>query len=71
MKRKEVLAAKAERERMLAAEEAGMASKPKPNPKTTVKKKNFAVKPAGPGAIAAGGGIASDSEPSERPGMIE
>ena len=44
----------------MAEEEASLPSKPKANPKASGKKKAES-KPAGPGAIAAGGGIASPS----------
>ncbi|EJC97582.1 DUF1014-domain-containing protein [Fomitiporia mediterranea MF3/22] len=62
-KRKEALAAKAEREKLLAEEEASASAKPKPTPKAGAKKKAAAAgasaKPAGPGALAAGGGLAA------------
>ena len=51
-KRKADLARKAENARLLAEEEAAVSAKPKPAPK---KKGTKDVKPAGPGAIAAGG----------------
>ncbi|KAH8110620.1 DUF1014-domain-containing protein [Phellopilus nigrolimitatus] len=73
-KRKEALALKAERERILAMEEAAIPSKPKPVQKAGAKKKAVDTRPAGPGAIAAGGGIASataESGPDERPKEIE
>ncbi|KAF8644953.1 hypothetical protein AX16_008168 [Volvariella volvacea WC 439] len=62
-KRRAELARKAENARLLAEEEAASASaKPKAAPKAGAKKKNVAdTKPAGPGAIAAGGGLASIS----------
>ena len=47
---------------MLAEEEASAPSKPKPA-KGGAKKKAADSKPAGPGAIAAGGGLASASGP--------
>jgi hypothetical protein len=53
------LARKAENARLLAEEEAAVSSKPKPAPK---KKGAKDVKPAGPGAIAAG---SSDLSPPE------
>jgi len=53
-KRKADLARKAENARLLAEEEAAVNTKPKPAPK---KKGTKDVKPAGPGAIAAGGGL--------------
>jgi len=59
-KRREELAKKAERERLLAEEESSLPAKPKAAPKAGAKKK-VAPKPAGPGAIAAGGGIAGDT----------
>lgn len=52
-KRKAELARKAEIARLLAEEEASAPSKPKAAPKAGAKK--AAPKPAGPGAIAAGG----------------
>ncbi|KAF9808547.1 hypothetical protein IEO21_07839 [Rhodonia placenta] len=69
-KRRAELARKAETARLLAEEEASAPSKPKPAPKAGAKKaaaKN--AKPAGPGAIAAGGGLGSESpkEKEERP----
>ena len=51
-KRKADLARKAENARLLAEEEAAVSAKPKPAPK---KKGTKDSKPAGPGAIAAGG----------------
>jgi hypothetical protein len=51
-KRRAELARKAENARLLAEEEAAGPAKPKPAPKAGKKKD---VKPAGPGAIAAGG----------------
>ncbi|CAA7260852.1 unnamed protein product [Cyclocybe aegerita] len=58
-KRKADLARKAENARLLAEEEAAAAaSKPKaPGPKKSGKAAAKDVKPAGPGAIAAGGGL--------------
>ncbi|THH30811.1 hypothetical protein EUX98_g3375 [Antrodiella citrinella] len=56
-KRLAELARKAENARLLAEEEASAPSKPKAAPKAVKKGKVF--KPAGPGAIAAGGGIAA------------
>jgi len=57
-KRKADLARKAENARLLAEEEAAV-SKPKPAPK---KKGAKDTKPAGPGAIAAGGGLSPEPE---------
>ena len=57
-KRKAELARKAENARLLAEEEASSSSKAKAAPKAGAKKK-AAPKPAGPGAIAAGGGPAA------------
>jgi len=56
-KRKADLARKAENARLLAEEEATATTKPKPAPK---KKGTKDVKPAGPGAIAAGGGLSPE-----------
>lgn len=58
-KRKADLARKAENARILAEEEAAVSSKPKPAPK---KKGAKDTKPAGPGAIAAGGGLSPEPE---------
>jgi len=55
-KRKAELARKAENARLLAEEEAAAPSKVKTAPKASGKKP-AAQKPAGPGAIAAGGGV--------------
>ncbi|KAI0333139.1 DUF1014-domain-containing protein [Cubamyces sp. BRFM 1775] len=75
-KRKAELARKAENARLLAEEEASAPAKAKAAPKAGAKKapaKN--VKPAGPGAIAAGGGLgavsASASEDNGKPGEVE
>ncbi|KAF5367655.1 hypothetical protein D9757_010988 [Collybiopsis confluens] len=59
-KRKAELARKAENARLLAEEEASVPSKPKAAPKVGAKKTSVKPqpKPAGPGAIAAGGGWA-------------
>ncbi|THH06670.1 hypothetical protein EW145_g3924 [Phellinidium pouzarii] len=72
-KRKELLAAKAERDRLLAEEEAAVAAKPKATPKAGGKKKAAAARPAGPGAIAAGGGVDAVAEKldRERPEEVE
>lgn len=56
-KRKADLARKAENARLLAEEEAGIRAKVTAVPKAGQKKKAEAVRPAGPGAIAAGGGL--------------
>lgn len=53
------MARKAENARLLAEEEATASSKPKPAPKKKGAKDN---KPAGPGAIAAGGDLAPETE---------
>ena len=57
-KRKADLARKAENARLLAEEEAAVSAKPKSTPKKKVTKD---IKPAGPGAIAAGGGLSAES----------
>lgn len=68
-KRQEQLARKAEAARLLAEEEVGMSSKKVTSNKAGNKKKD--TKPAGPGAISAGGGLDSvdvketDTEPKE------
>ncbi|KIM49567.1 hypothetical protein M413DRAFT_438758 [Hebeloma cylindrosporum] len=64
-KRKADLARKAENARLLAEEEAAVASKPKPTPKKKAPAKD--VKPAGPGAIAAGGGLGEPSPKTNEP----
>ncbi|KAG5642326.1 hypothetical protein DXG03_003001 [Asterophora parasitica] len=56
-KRRADLARKAENARLLAEEEASAPAKVKPAPKAGAKKPT--PKPAGPGAIAAGGGLAA------------
>lgn len=59
-KRKADLARKAENARLLAEEEAAAPPKAKAVPKAaSAKKTTKTVKPAGPGAIAAGGGLAA------------
>lgn len=58
-KRKADLARKAENARLLAEEESGMKAKVITAPKAGQKKKAEAVRPAGPGAIAAGGGLSA------------
>ncbi|KAH9890516.1 hypothetical protein C8Q73DRAFT_704567 [Cubamyces lactineus] len=68
-KRKAELARKAENARLLAEEEASAPVKVKAAPKAGAKKapaKN--VKPAGPGAIAAGGGLSSVSATASEDG---
>ncbi|KAI0648421.1 hypothetical protein C8Q79DRAFT_872791, partial [Trametes meyenii] len=71
-KRRAELARKAENARLLAEEEASSPSKVKAAPKAGAKKAPpKTVKPAGPGAIAAGGGLgavsaaADDGKPAE------
>ncbi|KAJ7272836.1 DUF1014-domain-containing protein [Mycena rebaudengoi] len=59
-KRKAELARKAENARLLAEEESSAPAKVKVAPKAA---KKAAPKPAGPGAIAAGGGLAATSTP--------
>lgn len=59
-KRKAELARKAENARLLAEEEASAPPKPKPAPKAGAKKQQKPSKPAGPGAIAAGGAASGD-----------
>ncbi|KAI6037036.1 hypothetical protein BKA83DRAFT_4171110 [Pisolithus microcarpus] len=61
-KRRAELARKAENARLLAEEEASLPSKAKPAPKAGTKKSAKDVKPAGPGAIAAGDGLGSGKE---------
>ncbi|KAF5317635.1 hypothetical protein D9611_014970 [Ephemerocybe angulata] len=66
-KRKAELARKAENARLLAVEEASQPAKVKAAPKAGSKGKQ-PIRPAGPGAIAAGGGLASGSEsPKDAP----
>ncbi|EKM83163.1 hypothetical protein AGABI1DRAFT_111652 [Agaricus bisporus var. burnettii JB137-S8] len=60
-KRKADLARKAENARLLAEEESSLKDKAKAVPKASQKKKSEPTKPAGPGAIAAGGGISPES----------
>jgi len=60
-KRKADLARKAENARLLAEEEAGIRVKVADAPKAGQKKKAEAVRPAGPGAIGAGGGLSAVS----------
>ncbi|KAA1477678.1 DUF1014-domain-containing protein [Dentipellis sp. KUC8613] len=65
-KRRAELARKQELARLLAEEEAATASAKKPAPKAGTKKAAAkAPKPAGPGAIAAGGGLGGDSGKEE------
>ena len=61
------MARKAENARLLAEEEAAVSAK-KP---TAPKKKAKDTKPAGPGAIAAGGGLSSESTKPEVEGSAE
>ncbi|KAJ3926478.1 MAG: DUF1014-domain-containing protein [Lentinula lateritia] len=72
-KRKADLARKAENARLLAEEEASPPPKAKVAPKAGAKKAaKFQPKPAGPGAIAAGGGLVSaDDEKSGSKGQGE
>ncbi|TDL15866.1 DUF1014-domain-containing protein [Rickenella mellea] len=81
-KRKAELARKAEKARLLAEEEASMAAKPKPAPKAGDKKKKpsaasaegsgtLDAKPAGPGAIAAGGGLGGVEEKMEKLEVVD
>ncbi|EEB89430.1 hypothetical protein MPER_12471 [Moniliophthora perniciosa FA553] len=65
-KRKADLARKAENAKLLEEEEKGSAAKVKSAPKAGAKKK-AAEKPAGPGALAAGGGLGADSSKDEKP----
>jgi len=60
--RKADLARKAENARLLAEEEAAASSKPKAAPKKKLAKD---IKPAGPGAIAAGGGLGEPPGPKD------
>ncbi|KAF8839872.1 DUF1014-domain-containing protein [Paxillus ammoniavirescens] len=71
-KRREELARKAENARLLAEEESAASSKVKATPKAGAKKAAKDAKPAGPGAIAAGGSLeekesetAKDDPPKE------
>ncbi|KAI6046684.1 hypothetical protein EDC04DRAFT_2982634 [Pisolithus marmoratus] len=72
-KRRAEIARKAENARLLAEEEASLPSKAKSTPKAAVKKSAKDVKPAGPGAIAAGGGLdrGKDKEKDPEPGEAE
>ncbi|KAL0947675.1 hypothetical protein HGRIS_013763 [Hohenbuehelia grisea] len=63
-KRKADLARKAENARLLAEEETAAPAKVKPVPKAGKKAPPKAPKPAGPGAIAAGGSL-EDNEPKD------
>ncbi|PPQ82366.1 hypothetical protein CVT25_008327 [Psilocybe cyanescens] len=66
-KRKAELARKAENARLLAEEEkAASASKPKAAPAKKKAAPAKDTKPAGPGAIAAGGGLGEPSEPKDQ-----
>ncbi|KAG6820048.1 hypothetical protein H0H93_006063 [Arthromyces matolae] len=64
-KRKADLARKAENARLLAEEEASAPAKVKAAPKAGSGKSKPVSKPAGPGAIAAGGGLGLGSEPAK------
>ncbi|KAL1757832.1 DUF1014-domain-containing protein [Schizophyllum commune] len=64
-KRKAELARKAENARLLAEEESSVAAKPKTAPKAGAKKAAAKPKPAGPGAIAAGGGLEPEPQPKK------
>ncbi|KAN0075538.1 Protein of unknown function (DUF1014) domain containing protein [Tylopilus felleus] len=64
-KRLQDLARKAENARLLAEEEAAAPSKVKTVPKPRAKKTAKAATPAGPGAIAAGGGLGKERENAE------
>ncbi|EGN96373.1 hypothetical protein SERLA73DRAFT_186100 [Serpula lacrymans var. lacrymans S7.3] len=70
-KRKAELARKAENARLLAEEEAAAPPKPKPAPKASAKKPVKPTKPAGPGAIAAGGGLGEKETGEDAPKEIE
>jgi len=71
-KRRAELARKAEAARLLAEEEAAAPAKVKAAPKAGAKKgAKAAPKPAGPGAIAAGGGLATPKEEKEAPELPE
>ncbi|KAF8437461.1 hypothetical protein L210DRAFT_3622166 [Boletus edulis BED1] len=65
VKRREDLARKAENARLLAEEEAAVASRVKTTPKAGAKKAAKAATPAGPGAIAAGGDFGKEPEKSK------
>lgn len=68
-KRRAELARKAENARLLAEEEASTTPKPKSNPKAGAKKSATKTpKPAGPGAIAAGGGLAAVGAEADQKG---
>ena len=70
-KRQELLARKAEAARLLAEEEASMSTKKATPNKAGGKKKN--AKPAGPGALSAGGGLDSvnPEETNDEPKEVE
>ncbi|KAK1235761.1 hypothetical protein PQX77_001005 [Marasmius sp. AFHP31] len=70
-KRKAELARKAESARLLAEEESSVPAKVKAAPKAGAKKAKAPEKPAGPGAIAAGGGLGSGSQDDRGDGQIE
>jgi len=65
-KRRVDLARKAESARLLAEEEATAPSKVKTAPKAGQKKRTEQARPAGPGAIAAGGGLLESREGKEQ-----
>ncbi|KAF4578349.1 hypothetical protein EYR36_000156 [Pleurotus pulmonarius] len=69
-KRKADLARKAENARLLAEEETAVAAAKKAAPKAT-KKSTKDVKPAGPGAIAAGGGLVAPEKDAAPPEEVE
>ncbi len=69
-KRKADLARKAENARLLAEEETAVATAKKAAPKAT-KKSTKDVKPAGPGAIAAGGGLVAPEKDAAPPEEVE
>jgi hypothetical protein len=70
-KRKADLARKAESARLLAEEETNAPSKVKTAPKAGQKKKAEPVRPAGPGAIAAAGGLAPVASGSSGSGKAQ
>ncbi|KAG7096606.1 hypothetical protein E1B28_004023 [Marasmius oreades] len=72
-KRKADLARKAENARLLAEEESSAPSKVKSAPKagSTAKKSKVPQAPAGPGAIAAGGGLGATKEDDRDDAKIE
>ena len=70
-KRRADIARKAEKARLLAEEEAALLAKPKPSPTKAGKKPFGESKPAGPGAIAAGGGLESPKDKEAEPVAVE